>query len=638
MFDTGIIINTLKSEAIPTGDLKLLYDWNHASGEIIFNEVYNTGQHFVESLAQNQQSMVESVYPGISIGHTNRPVTSKRDSSGYFRFTDMVQASRAMTEDNWTFFLNYKSDWKFSGNSCLMLLSTKDSYSGTSGFSVGVNASNRLFFEYPNVEGENIIFTHFKELGDQNVISVSKGLGKIELSYYDLSDGVNYHQGFSLSGFVKSQDWYIGHFYDQGNPKDGGNPYGSLDNGLLTDARYTGFSGWIDEFVFFNGAMSKTTKEQICSGSVYTSVTSGITSGNDVLSRKVTGVTVNPTGVTGYGQTGVSYGTFFRIYPKCGPYVDIYIPTEQSGSLTGELISYLTGTEMVTGVEIVTEPGARIVNYSTVSNYAKKNICFSNIIAKSSDRVEVYSSDVNESNKSQTASFKPGETTIQEPDKTWEPERVTLPGSYLLDTGFSGENLSIYSNGLLVPAKEYAATASDYKVKFSDSSFDHTNTIIYHRSVGAEKYLSYSGDVPKVTITGSDYFNKDIYLRPTGEIGATKLISGIDYDSVGSQLEIYSSNSFIKNLVGGSNNSGEFIFVSKRRGEDSQSFDSGVGFIKNAYSMQDEAVWVNGRRQTKEQYSVVTDKSLLLTNQFLTGYNTVLFDNYDTFWNDSGVY
>ena len=631
MFDTGIIINTLKSEAIPTGDLKLLYDWNHASGEVIFNEIYATGQHFAPNKVQNQQAMIDSVSPGVSIGHTNRPVVSKRDSSGYFRFSDLVQVSRAMTEDNWTFFLNYKTDWKFSGNQSLMLVSTKDSYSGLSGFNVGINASNRLFFEYPNSEGENIIFTHFKEMGDHNVISVSKGLDKIELSYYDLSDNTHHHKGFNLSGFVKSQDWYIGNFYDQGNPKDHNDT--TVDNGLLKDPRYTGFSGWIDEFIFFNGAMSKSSKGQVCSGHCYTDVTSGVTSGSGVLSNKVTGVIVNPTGVTGFGQTGVAYDNFFRVYPKCGPFVDVYIPSQLSGNLTGELISYLTGAEMVTGVSIVNVPGEKVVNFNKVVNFAKKNICFTNLVSQESDRFELYSSQPEENNSSNVATFKPGETIINE-DK-----RTILPGKYFLDTGFSGENLSVYSDGLLVPAKEYAANIDDHYVKFNDASFNHSNTISYHRTVGEEKYLSYSGDLPKVTITDSDYFDKDVYLRPTGQTGATKLTSGVDYNLVGgTNLEIYTSNQFIKGIVSNSDNSGEFIFTSKRRGQDFQNQGSGVGFTQNSFPIQNEVVWINGVRQTREKYSLVNDKSLLLTNQFLTGYNTVLFDNYDTFWNDSGVY
>jgi hypothetical protein len=632
MFSTGIIVDTLKAEAINTGDLKLFYDFNHASGEVVFNELYSTGAHFVQGQPQTQQYTIESAFPGVSIGHTNRPVTSARDSSGYFRHSDLVQVSRVMPEDNWTFFINYKSEGDFSGNTAMMLVSTKDSYSGASGFNLGVNAANRLFFDFINDAGDNIIYTQFQELGEHNIISVSKGLDEVELSYHDLAEEVHYHQSFPTSGYIKSQDWYIGHFYDQGDPKSQGNPGGSLDNGLLQDARYTGFSGWIDEFIYFNGAMSRDVKEKISTAFSHTSVTSGYSSGSALSSNKVTGVIVNPSGVTGYGQTGVSYDTFFRVYPKCGPYVDIYIPTSLSGNLTGELITYLTGTEMITGVEMINVPGARVISYQRLASFAKRNICFTNLVSEQSDRAEFYSTQAGIKNLSYLATYRPS-------DK-----------GYFLDTGFSGENLAVYSNGLLIYSGEYTTSLSDYKVNFNNTPFDHKNRISYHRVVGGQEALPYSGDLPVVVTTNSDHFNKDIYLRPTGVIGATKLISGVDFEFAEEQVKIYTSNDFIKNIVSDSNNSGEFIFVSPRYGADAQFYSSGVGFVKTNTSLQSEALWVNGVKQPKESseasgksldrsaYSLVDNKSLLLTNQFFTGFNTVFFDNYDTFWNDSGTY
>ena len=87
---------------------------------------------------------------------------------------------------DWTFFVDYNHPTAPPRDKATVLVSSMDSYTGTSGFNFGINGSNRPYFEYINSENARKIYTHSKEVGINNLISVSQGPNALSITNHDI--------------------------------------------------------------------------------------------------------------------------------------------------------------------------------------------------------------------------------------------------------------------------------------------------------------------------------------------------------------------------------------------------------------------------------------------------------------------
>ena len=167
--NTGILDNFLKRNSLSLSDVKVNYAFASGSGNFVFNELYDWGQHFGPS-----GYALKSVYPGLSIGQTDTPVTNL--GSGFFNGEEIVRVGHEVPYNQWCFFLNFGNEDclidKFPSNTNKILFSSMSSSDSTSGFNLGINDYNKLYIEY-NYDENKYVRTLEHELARFNLISLS---------------------------------------------------------------------------------------------------------------------------------------------------------------------------------------------------------------------------------------------------------------------------------------------------------------------------------------------------------------------------------------------------------------------------------------------------------------------------------
>ena len=256
----SIIYSFLEKNNIDSGNAKALYHFTGASGYLIYNNLLTPAEHYNSS---NQ--LLTSALPGISVGQTDNIQDTSAgigDNYGYFDSSGAVKIASPIDYDGWTVFMHIKEEEASSPQSALVrdrsriLFSTMLDEDSNSGFNVGLNGANRLYFEYPTGYTKVLkTLTLPKEVGTNILFSASMGVdsGVLELSLHDIPNKKNYNKKFyglveSVEGegatigseLKHSKEWYIGNFKTV--KSDG--------------IRHTGYSGYIDSFLLVSGCVS----------------------------------------------------------------------------------------------------------------------------------------------------------------------------------------------------------------------------------------------------------------------------------------------------------------------------------------------------------------------------------------------
>ena len=143
--NTGILDNFLRRNGLSLPDVKVNYAFASGSGEYVFNESYTFDEHFGPS-----GYALKSVYPGLSIGQADTPVTNV--GSGFFNGDELVRVGYEVPYQQWCFFLNFGNEAcminEFPSNTSKVLFSSMSSSDAASGFNLGINDYNKLYLEY----------------------------------------------------------------------------------------------------------------------------------------------------------------------------------------------------------------------------------------------------------------------------------------------------------------------------------------------------------------------------------------------------------------------------------------------------------------------------------------------------------
>ena len=153
--------------------------------------------------------------------------------SGAFDAQSSLKISKPFTGESWTCFFDFSGydvdDATFGLNQ--VIFSTMGNPSSLSGFNVGVNGSNRFYYEYiSGKEGSKYhrvsetLPAHLKSL---NLVSLAKNDASIELSLHKPNEETVSLKNF-IDDFSKSNDMYIG----------------GMSNGGAYSHFYTGYSGY----------------------------------------------------------------------------------------------------------------------------------------------------------------------------------------------------------------------------------------------------------------------------------------------------------------------------------------------------------------------------------------------------------
>ncbi len=412
MLDTYMLRNNLS-----TGSLLAWYGFNEASGNTLFNEAHkNTSSVSVLS----DGGIDRSTNPGFMIGWEEGVFNHGhhfQTGSGYFggKTVIKVDADFLTGRDGFTIIANLAN---FDNTNNLdkgkTLFSTMENASDTSGFSIGINGANRVYFHFADLAGNvNRSLSSNYEINDYSVFSIAcspyytyETLTPVyqdgeEISSTSIDNPVNskfsyaYHDVVnvndkanpnwsettceSCTNFKQSNTLYIGDFH---TPSDG----------------YTGYKGYISDVVIFKGMLTPSQRHDV-SRAFFTDTISGAAgtvTTKTIQENVITGSGIPTTQVTGTGITG--YETIQiqdEILTRDGSYITgtaVSILSGVTGELTGEVIVYATGSEAVarTYNESVFAPEKVHYNSSDYSPYSKKDILFFDPI-DSNDIYEVYS-------------------------------------------------------------------------------------------------------------------------------------------------------------------------------------------------------------------------------------------------------
>jgi hypothetical protein len=194
------------------------------------------------------------------------------------------------------------------------------------GFTFGINAANKLYFEYYGPSGVEIS-TLPTILAERNSISVVLGQDTVMLGQYDFFNSQLNSQTFPInSDYIFNGDtWQIGH------------------SDSLPYANECGFTGWMSDFLIFNTSLTASDVSYLNSGVVSNISSTNVTSGTIQIMQTtgtLTGLVSSFSGITGYSaiQTGNLIDEFGNYY------VGFIGPTPLTG------VIYLSGVTFQSGI------------------------------------------------------------------------------------------------------------------------------------------------------------------------------------------------------------------------------------------------------------------------------------------------
>jgi len=543
----------------------------------------------------NNQTGVQDQYSGSNINFSHNPGLTYSDKiggdnvngsivSGNFNGQDKIKILGKLDQENWAAFIVFKNLETGQRDKSKIILSSQDSSSSISGFSVGLNGCERLFCEY-NTSGEGKrIFTLGQELDNKNVVSVSKINSSIQLSTHQFDDDLNkisLNTQFELDGFSNSNNFYLGGLGVSGNG-------------------YNNFSGSIDSLMIFNIGLDFPERNVFAKAFYCSGYASGRYEKENETFLAVTGLeyqnVVAGTGITGYVQL---------------PQI---ISTSDTSSVTGYFDFGLTGllfenrlvelTGSVTGESEITvyRPPSGLIDFGYSVPFGNSKVLLLSNFDNSNK--EVYS-----------FSGKNSDDINLIPQFSQSNSKYTIFG-----TG-AQETVNLYANGLIYNRVSQITgdIDGDYSV---DNGFVDSNNFFSVSDFVIYDLISGSGSITGLTVqditNGSkvlsyDYVNhRDLYLN------GNKLISGLDYSAVTGAITIQTTNLINGDLILAPKHGANRVSYT---GNNDNNFDTNIFLF-------DEQIWVNGLRQIKNlDYEKLSNNSLKYTTFSLEPFSQVIYNN-----------
>ena len=577
--NSGILVKAIERSFADTGNLVAFYSFNNPSGKVAFNNLYTTGQSFYTGVSDR---LKVNINPAISIGSTDNPTAGTYNGSGYFNYTDMLQIGTGVNLENWTAFVNYLQPSTPSKHAAVVF-STMNTPQSQSGFTVGLNAANKVFVDYVIDNGTKLTHTFSGKLTKyNNLFSVSTNGGDLQIIHHDIVNHQNVFQNFSITGIKNSSMWRIGGY-----------------DSYSTD--YSGFAGYIDDFVLFSGGYTSDVKNSISDAFFATGLNSGIVVNQVEFYNSVTGVDINYNAVTGSGVTGYS-----NTLVKTVNGVPLYNTTAISGALTGVRTTYLTGGLTVSGTGAAQEvPAFTLYDNDYIKKYANDSIVFNKKVGPT-ERYEIYSY-----NDPHPAEPYPLNNTLFY-DISSE--------NFLVETGHSGKNVNAYMNGKAIYSGSGFSEVEDNELKFS-GTFNSLDTGVYNSITGSQVATSYTGSNGTMRVSGTQYVGKDVYFD------GIKLTSGYNWSGV-------SSNRVEVDGAKLPHTSGTLFFLPRYSQTINRVTGSGVQTVNCNFKLIEEQVWLGGLKQKRGiDYFQISSGNLLTSTAVIPTYGQNIVNNPSTFLN-----
>ena len=224
--------NCLLGKGITTGNLSAVYDFTGGSGNYVYNSLHTPENHLLSG------SFLSSKNPGIIVSSN---VSISEALTGLNSGATLYRVGKNNPSDSFTAVFDYDNNFcDVTGLESQVLVSTNDLGTGTSGFALGANQANRLFFEYYSGDTRKS-YTIDQELSFQNTVFVNVyNNERLTFGFYDYETDELISSSHDVPDYVHSNQLYIGGLYS------------------YTGTSHTGLNGHSREFILFNQSLDST--------------------------------------------------------------------------------------------------------------------------------------------------------------------------------------------------------------------------------------------------------------------------------------------------------------------------------------------------------------------------------------------
>jgi len=553
----------LSRNSVAEESWKIYYNFSNITGGlVVLNELYPPETQF------SGACIYVSNNPGLIVGINTGGFVY--DGSGYFSGDSIVRLNRSLDDPDWTIFMSYKnSGCQIQRDKSTILFSNQTNLSDSSGLCFGFNGANKFFIEYNNLTGKNT-YTSQYEGKNSTLFSLSKNLNRFELSVHDPINSDNTLESFKLDNYQNSNIYYLGNSYN-------------------TFRDYTGFNGYMDDFLYFSGSIGATQRNNLAKGIFSTEIipayTVKIVSGyNKISSSSITTGIIIGSGITGYQE--ISVGTIPR---KNGSSIQICEQSGIIGPLYGEQILFTTGSATGSRIINITIPEEIRYDFPKLRDYTSNRIKLLYTI-DSLDSVEI---------NTYTGFFDNYRDVTQYDNNLQQ---------FVLGLQSTGQSINLFSNGVFeqsglnvngnIVSGDYNLSGNRYVN--SNGFFDQfTDKIIYFDTITTPQVFDYIG------FSRSYVFNNN--LNDVMYLNGQKLISGYDYTFLGPQVFFNARHI---------NSTGRVLATSRTSNIYKRFTGYYVTLTGNIDPLSEEQVYLNGIFQRKDDGYIKTSCQSLLNSLF----------------------
>ena len=602
--DKSGLYGLMEANGIDTGQLVAHYSFSGSSGMLVFNEAQEASGtnwmsgHFLDWPSTGKVDY--SLTPGLSIGKSDLHVsTAGNGGSGYFTGDSVLQVGSGIGDNEWTAFLSFSGDYREeTKKTARVILSTASSPNSSSGFFLGENSRSMFVENYNTGDSIGDIYAFGEANFKKNLISLSKNeYGRVSLTLHDFSD---------IGTLSSSDDFILGDYTDSDQIYIGGFP----SNQNLS---YTGFSGYIDDFILINGSIGEFEKADIAKAVVASNYQPSRYEETSVETVDISGM-LSVTGVVGSGITGYETTLTKTVTNLAGESISTYISSGVTGQITGDFFSGVDGTGVSTTFSSQFFEEKVSYDNAALKSYAPEIITFKKALS-ATDIFEIYS----QKNKLDSIAV---EASYSEVGANF------FVSDSLTDVEENNEIGLVYANGKLLESGDTDAGMfvrdTDYSIRasgYSGSDFvlvdrvpDYSGGQIYYEATSATG-LSFTSD---------KYIEKDIYHN------GVKLLSGKQWLGQANYVEITQTS-----YAGGTVGKGTLSFVPVvKNGFERVTGLGPVGKVHPGFRMVNEQVWVNGVRQRKDHdYYSVSSGNMLASDSRQSSSNELLYSGQTGYYN-----
>jgi len=616
-----------------------------------------SGSKFTNGFLDSPPWVTGSTYSGKINGTVNGFYSAP--GSGFLNGSNSISISGKIPEDDFSFLFCYE---KLRGGEEVLLSSAAgNSFSNSSGITLGLNDANKLYLEYWNPVYGKTSLNYEENIGSKNLVYFRKSFGEFQLGIFDPIES-------RLSFSTSPCDSYTYKHSDSFR-------IGSTNGSYWSSGR--SFSGHFDDFYCLSGIIPQDYFSTLYSG-FYSSLFSGGISGVGYFCENVSMITgsgtVLGTGITGY-ETRVTYSTGYvptgylesgyRYFVGTGVtgYNDVFIgnvedacgflnPIYVKSPLTGNI--YASGTTGVyTGMAQIITPiynNVELTGFLTGEVFIPVDVSVCSVkTGYYPDSIDIDSGFISSLGFDSIYSLRECSeidsieaffyTDTYYNNINLKPSYNSILSDYFVynnHTG-SGQNL-IFNNGQLLLESGWSSYVDGFSTKYnitgnifldkfvirSNGYNEISDSLIYDNSSkisGDAVYLQtgLGSGVNFSSILTSPYADYSLFLN------GIKLLSGVDYSTNKINFEIPASSVLIK--------------INNNYISDSKIYKTGISnLITNTlgrFSNNSSQVYVNGLRQEIDNEYLEISKFSILTGCVIDqdlNYKLISYSDSD-FWN-----